>query len=48
MSFDINWVTVVQVSRSRSPVVDLAVRNLDKVYLQDVVETRTVLFVIPC
>ncbi len=40
--FDNNWVTVAQVSRSHSPVVDLAVRHLHEVYLQNVVEPRTV------
>ena len=30
LSFDINWVTVTQVSKTHSPVFDLAVRHLDK------------------
>ena len=29
------WVTLVQVSRSHSPVFDLTVRHLDEVYLQN-------------
>ena len=37
--FDINWVT---------PVFGRAVRHLDEVYLQNVVESGTVLFVVPC
>ena len=48
LSFDINWVTVTQVSRSHSPVFDLAVRHSDEVYLQYVVESRTELFVVSC
>ncbi len=39
--FDINLVTVAQVSRSHSPIFDLAVRHLDEEYVQNVVETRT-------
>ena len=35
---DINWVTVAQVSRSHSPVFDLAVRHLD----ENVVESSTI------
>ena len=48
LSFDINWVTGVQVSRSHSPVFVLAVKHLDGLYLQNVVESRTVLFVVSC
>ncbi len=40
LSFDINLVTVVQVSRPHSLAFDLALRHLQKVYLQNVVETR--------
>ena len=39
---DNNWVTVARVSRSHSTVVDQAVRHFDEVYLQNVVEPRTV------
>ena len=46
--FDKNWVTVAPVSRSHSPVFDLAVRQMHEVYLQNVVEPRTVVFVVPC
>ena len=46
--FDINWITVVQVSRSHSPVFDLSVTHIDEVYLQNVVEFRTVQFVVSC
>ncbi len=46
LSFDINWVIVVWVSKSRWPVLDLAVRYLDEVCLQNVAESRTVLFAV--
>ena len=40
---DINWITVTQVSRSHSPVSDLTVKHADEVYLQNLVESRTLL-----
>ncbi len=48
LSFDINFVNVVQVSRSHSLAFDLADRHLEEVYLPNVVETRTVLFAVSC
>ncbi len=41
---NINWATITQVSRSHSSISNLVVRHSEGVYLQNVVESKTVQF----